>query len=171
MKGGKTKMVEAYIESRYRNGKKDYTMYFHYHGTEGCYCKSLTPEANLGSVFTTKVHSDIEGATYANNETILYSVKNIANIAEAIMPITAACTNQDVQSDFNVYLNGNTYEIVKNEDDTNYHSFHIIKPDNMIAKGISFDILSELQTEISTLKDEVEKGQSGENTPNVFQKK
>lgn len=152
-----SKKVDAYIEEEYVNGEVNYNMWLHYNDVEFCFLYANPEAAAFASYFKNKLYSNDDGFTFTDShgsttsrsdyDSVLASVKGLDNIDRALMPIIGASTNLDIESDLIVHLNGEEFKLVGDADDKEY------RPDSSFSKkGLSFEVLGELDKRLKTLK-------------------
>ena len=151
--------VDAYIEERNIPRPDNYKMYLSYDGVEFCYLHEdkNNSAAKFAANFSKRMHCETDRMNYTdfyglltdkdNNNSVLASVTNLANIDKAIIGLMFACMEYDIQADLTVHLHDKEYPIIRTVDGEYYRN-----ADRNNIKGYNTEIWDELANTIEELK-------------------
>lgn len=124
------KKIDGYIEKI----DDDYNMYFHYNGVEFCFLYKDWNAKSFAIHFAQKVNKDLPGVSFTDDHgyteyarkvsfshdqcQIISAIKGADNIREDLVHFMVACKNLDINSDFAVHFDGNSYDLVSDKKDS-----------------------------------------------------
>lgn len=124
------KKIDGYIEKI----GDDYNMYFHYNGVESCFLYKDENAKAFATHFAQKVNKDLPGVSFTDDHgyakydqkasftddqcQIISAIKGADNIRDDLVSFMGACKNLDINSDFAVHFDGNSYDLVSDKKDS-----------------------------------------------------